>query len=156
MIEAINIALSPLLILGPAAAITAVAAIVSAMISLCYKFMVDQAKAKAIKARTKELQEEMKKRQKENDVEGLNALMKEAMKNNSEQMKLTFKPMMVSFLLAALTLPWLNANFQGISITLPVSLPLVGNIVPFGWIGWYFVSSIPFVFLTRKLLKVEI
>lgn len=145
----------PLAGLNPVVSILIVSASVSTLINLCYKFMIDQSKAKAIKERARELQKEMKELQKKNDMEGMNKIMSEAMKNNTEQMRLMLKPMLVSMLVAVLTLPWLSQNYAGISVTIPASLPFIGNVIPFGWIGWYVLCSIPFILITRKLFGLE-
>ena len=147
---------APLASLSPVLAILVVSASISTLINLCYRFLVDQTKARYIKSRARELQGQMKDLQKKNDVEGMNKMMSEAMKNNAEQMRLMFKPMMVSMLFAILTLPWLNETYSGFSASLPAELPLVGSTLPFGWLGWYLICSIPFMIMTRKLLGVEL
>lgn len=47
-----------------------------------------------------------------------------------------------------------SLKFSRIIAFLPVSLPLLGNDA--GWLGWYFLSSIPVAILARKLLKISI
>lgn len=45
-------------------------------------------------------------------------------------------------------------KFSRIVAFLPIGLPLVGN--ELGWLGWYFLSSIPIVIVLRKALKISI
>ena len=45
-------------------------------------------------------------------------------------------------------------KFLRIVALLPIGLPLVGH--ELGWLGWYFLSSIPIVILIRKALKISI
>lgn len=146
---------TPLTSLDPVLSILIVSASVSTLINLCYKFMIDQSKARAIKERARELQREMKELQKKNDMESMNKIMSEAMKNNTEQMRLMLKPMLVSMLVAVLTLPWLNQTYAGISVAMPASIPYIGSVVPFGWIGWYVLCSMPCILITRKLFGLE-
>ncbi len=47
-----------------------------------------------------------------------------------------------------------NVKFSRIIAFLPVSLPLLGSDA--GWLGWYFLTSIPLAILARKLLKISI
>ena len=47
-----------------------------------------------------------------------------------------------------------NVVVQRIVALLPVSLPIFGDAV--GWLGWYFMVSIPLMILFRKLLKINI
>lgn len=47
-----------------------------------------------------------------------------------------------------------NIRFGRIVAFPPVPLPFVGD--DLGWIGWYFLSSIPLVILLRKLLKIYV
>ena len=142
--------------LNPVLAILIFSVLVSTVISICYKFLVDPIKAREIKAKVKSVQERLTEAQKKNDSETMNKLMSEAMRNNSEQMRLMTKPMLVSMLMVIVLLPSLNTTYAGLAVSLPISIPFIGSVLPFGWIGWYFLSSIPFVILTRKLLKVEI
>ena len=46
-----------------------------------------------------------------------------------------------------------KVKFSRTIALLPISLPFVGN--DLGWLGWYFVSSIPIAILIRKLLKIN-
>ncbi len=47
-----------------------------------------------------------------------------------------------------------SLKFSRIIAFLPVNLPLLGSDA--GWLGWYFLTSIPVAILARKLLKISI
>ncbi len=45
-------------------------------------------------------------------------------------------------------------KFARIVSTTPIALPYFGN--DFGWLGWYIISSIPLMIVTRRLMKIAI
>lgn len=47
-----------------------------------------------------------------------------------------------------------NFKFQKIVALLPASLPFFGD--DFGWLAWYFIVSIPFMIIIRKLMGIKI
>lgn len=47
-----------------------------------------------------------------------------------------------------------NVVLQRIVALLPLSLPIFGDAV--GWLGWYFIVSIPLMILFRKMLKINV
>jgi len=156
MIEILNLIFGWLTVFDSVIVIFLFSIIVSFVINLCYKFFVDEEKAVKLKERSKELSEKIKEKQKSGNTDEVTAIMSEVMKNNTELMRLSFKPMMISSVFVILILPWLNRTYSNFSAQLPLSIPLIGNIVPFGWLGWYFISSIPVIILTRKFLGVRI
>jgi len=90
---------------------------------LPYKFLVDQDKVKHLKGRQKELSKKMKEVQKDGNIEKANEYMRneymsEAMKLNHQIMKMTFKPLIISFAIFILVIPWLRADYGDISVTL--------------------------------------
>jgi len=92
----------------PFIAIAIFAAIVLIIINLCYKFLVNQEEAKKIKERVKEINEEMKKYQKENNMEKVKELMNQSMAESSKLTKMSMKPMLISLLIVIIFLPGLN------------------------------------------------
>ena len=81
----------PLLIFQPVIAITIFAIIIIIIINIGYKFLVNQQEAKQIKDRIKELNETLKKEQKEGNTSKVTEIMSETMKENSKLMRLTMK-----------------------------------------------------------------
>ena len=101
----------PLLAFVPVIAVTIFAIVILIIINLIYKFLINQQEAKYIKERTKELNEQMKSEQKAGNNEKVKELMSQLMTENSKMMRLTMKPMLVSFIVIILFLPWLSSNF---------------------------------------------
>jgi len=95
----------------PSIAIAIFAALVLIIINLCYKFLVKQDEAKRIKAKVKEINEEMKKYQKENNKEKVKELMNQSMLESSKLTKMSMKPMVVSLIIVILILPGLNSLY---------------------------------------------
>ncbi len=77
------------------------------VINIFYKILVDQAEAKRSKDRMKEINDKIKEEQKKGNLENANKLLSELMQENSRLMKLSLKPMMVSFVIILLALPWI-------------------------------------------------
>lgn len=130
-----------------------VAAVLTLVITLFYKYMVDQNKMKELKGKIKELQGKQKEIPKSNTDE-MNKVFSEILALQNQQMKMNLKPMMVTLLLAVLFFPWMGSTFFGTQIVLPLSLPFIGN--DLGWLMWYIVLSIPMSMIFRKLLGVNI
>ncbi|MBI5347520.1 MAG: DUF106 domain-containing protein [Candidatus Aenigmarchaeota archaeon] len=206
------------MVFHPVVAIFILAVIVLFIINLCYKYLMNQNEVKKIKDRSKEMNKEWKKYQKEGNTEKAKAIMSEMMAENNKMMMMTFKPMLVSMILVILILPGLagiygnvevqlkdgsgtlenkgqsyeitgngesisiagsesiecklpcrekigdslwnvrsngkNIMFERVVALLPVPLPLFGD--DLGWLGWYFICSIPLMLLIKKILKVNI
>ncbi len=113
--EFFNNIFTPLMAGGPLFAIVAVSLIISFVSALLYLVLVDQQKMRRLKAEMKESQEKMKKAQKEGNDKEIKSLFSNSMKLNSEMMRLTLKPIIVSMLLFFLIIPWLYANYGDVS-----------------------------------------
>ncbi len=150
MWELLDYVLFPLLSLNETLAIFLVACIVTTLVNLCYKLLMDQEEVRKLKQKQRELQLKLKEAQAKQAVEELNKYFDEALQVNARLMRLMRKPMIVSLIPAIVFLPWLNLHFAALRIESPLGT------IPFGWIGWYILVSIPLVFLTKKLLGVEI
>lgn len=204
---------APLLSFKPIIAVSLFSIMILIMINLMYKFLVNQSDSKQIKARIKELNEKMKEDQK--NGKPTNEAMSEIMQENNKMMKMNMKPMLASFVIIILFLPWLSGTYGDILVPLeentgeltigsqtyqvqkagekieidslgisceapcrvdiednkwnieyfdntvkfgriiallPIPLPLFGD--DLGWLGWYFIFSIPIIILIRKILKI--
>lgn len=146
----------PLTQLSPTIAIFIFATIISFLITLPYKFLLDQKKMKQLREEIKSLSEKMREEQKNGNTEKANELLMRSMKLNNEIMRLTFKPMMLSFLIVIIFIPWIAHQYQNVVIHLPFYFPFVGHVFPFNWIGWYIVSSLTMSKIFRVLLGVEL
>lgn len=99
--------------MNAALGVTLVSGIMLVIINAFYRFLVNQDKAGALKARMQELSAEMKKnpdKQKE--------LMSETMSSQREMMKMNMKPMLLSFAIVALLLPWLGGYYHDVNVNL--------------------------------------
>ena len=131
-----------------------IAAGISLIVTLIYKFFVNHEELREIKQKQKDCQAKAKDCQTSNPEEA-KRLMNEMLDLSSKQMKMTMKPMMVTMLVSLFViLPFLPNLYQGAVVFLPFTLPYFGN--DFGWLMWYFVASIPLNAIMRKLLGVEI
>ena len=99
----------------PAVAIILLFAVTLFIINLCYRFLMNQKEAKAIKERTKELNSQMKIAQKAGEKEKVSQLMSDMLKENNRLMKMSLKPMLVSMVLVILILPSLGVTYSDVA-----------------------------------------
>jgi uncharacterized membrane protein (DUF106 family) len=130
-----------------------IASVIIFMTSLIYKFLMNQEEARKIKQEQKEKQERMKELQKTNPEEA-NRVMNEILKLSNRQFRLMMKPMIVSFIIVIVVLPFLPEIFPGAVVNLPFTLPYFGS--DFGWLMWYIIVSVPLNSIFRKILGVEL
>jgi uncharacterized membrane protein (DUF106 family) len=134
------------------------------VLTLSYRFLVNQTEAKDIKVRMKEKQERIKELQKTNPKEA-NNMANEAMALSGKQMRMTMRPMFITLMIVGVVLPWMSTVFSGIIINLPFYSALFkstlgwlvgseGMIKP--WLAWYMLVSITANQLFRKMLGVEL
>lgn len=138
--------------LNPAVSLFMFAGLVSFVLTLPYRFLVDQKKTRELKEKTKEMQKQIKEAQK-TDQKKANELLTQMLALSNKQMMSNFKPMIPGMMLVIIVLPWLASTFTGTIAILPFSLPFFGN--DFGWLMWYIVASMPATFIFRKLLGVQ-
>jgi uncharacterized membrane protein (DUF106 family) len=108
---ALEFLFNPLLGAQPALSILIFAFIILVIINVFYKVLVNQREAKAIKERQKDISKRMQTERKAGNMDKMNALMKESLQENSKMMKMTLKPMLVSFVIVIIFLPWLNVTY---------------------------------------------
>lgn len=152
---------SPVLMLPPILAEIVIGAFIVFIITLFNKFFVDQKQMKELKEKQKEIQAEVKEMQKTNP-EAANKRMKEVMGISNKIMKLNFKAMLPTMLLVITFLPWIKYIFPGIIAKIPATIPFLTLKFPFikmtnsfGWLSWYFLVSLSFTQLFRKILGVQ-
>jgi uncharacterized membrane protein (DUF106 family) len=145
---ALSFIFAPILGLPPAVGELIIAAFITLIITLFYKYLVNQNKVKEIRDKTKELQKQIKEAK---DKETTNKLTTEMFSLSNQQMKMTFKPMMITLVFVVLIFPWLGTAFPGQIVTLPFEM--FGR-TSFGWFLWYVVISVPLSFIFRKAMDV--
>ncbi len=202
----------PLTVLPPVISVLIFSIIMTFIVNIFYRIMINQNEAKASKDRISEISKQMKEEQKKGNTEKSGELLKEMMKENSRTMHMTLKPMMISLIIVIILLPAVSSFYgdkfadskgtvsingkdyqvqadgskisienqecsapcrldisgmtQEISIEkskvklapvvalLPFSIPVAGDNL--GWLGWYFIVSMPSMILIRKLMKIYI
>ncbi|MEM7820193.1 MAG: EMC3/TMCO1 family protein [Candidatus Aenigmatarchaeota archaeon] len=149
---ALSVIFGPLLALPPVLGEAVMATIITLVITLFYKYMVNQAALRELKTQMKALQAKAKELQK-TDPEEANKAVTEVLKLSNKQMRMNFKPMLPTLVLVMLLLPWMASVWKGPVAFLPFSLPYFGN--DFGWLMWYLLLSIPMTQIFRKMLGVE-
>ena len=127
--------------------------VITLLITLFYKFLINQNDARQLKASMKEKQAKAKELQKTNPQEA-NRVVNEMMALSSKQMKMNMKPMLLTFVLVGITLPYFAQAFPGDVVSLPVSIPFLGSSL--NWFWWYVLVSIPLGYFFRKILGVEL
>ena len=139
-------------------------ALIVFVISLIYKFLINQNEIKELKSNMKEKQAKMKETQKTNPEEA-NRVMSEVLALSNKQMRMSMKPMFLTLILVGIALPWFAQVFGGIVIKLPfysqLFKSLFGWLVGSGgiikpWLAWYTLVSIPLGQIFRKLIGAEL
>jgi uncharacterized membrane protein (DUF106 family) len=100
--------------LNAALGVTLVSGIILIVINAFYRFLVNQDRAAAAKVRSQELSAEARKAPPEKQKE----LMSQSMTAQRELMRMNTKPMLLSFLIVALLLPWLGTYYRDFDVNL--------------------------------------
>jgi len=96
--------------LNPTVAIALIAVIILIIINAFYRFLIDQNKAQQVKDRMQELQKQAK--QHKGDETKAKELMKETMAEQNKLMKMNMKPMIASFIIVAVLLPYMASLYS--------------------------------------------
>tara|TARA_Y100000034_G_C6614891_1_gene267886 strand:- start:37 stop:474 length:438 start_codon:yes stop_codon:yes gene_type:complete len=139
-----NAIFGPLISWSPLGALIIISFILTALITVAYKYFTDQELMKSLKAELKSLQHEMK--EAKHDTEKVMQLQKQSMEKNMKYMMNSFKPTLITLIPILIIFSWLRAeytdkalNFLGIN----------------SWIWIYIIFSIIFSIALRKLLRVH-
>lgn len=100
----------------PVLAVFLYAVIIMFLINIPYKYLVDQAAVYENKQKIKEITKKSREAQKAGNTDEVKKLMSESMSLNSKQMKSTMKPMLVSFVVVIIFLPWLASTYGDLSV----------------------------------------
>lgn len=142
--------LLPLDFLNPALALFFISSTLTAVILILNRVLIGNDFWKDMKERMEEIREKILAAQKKGDMETVNALMNEMVKLNSEYMKRSIKPLLISSLLILLLFPLFQSKYTGKHVSLPLTLPLIGNNV--SWYVWYFLVSISVGWVLKRLM----
>jgi len=105
-----------LLTFEPVIATAIFAAIIIIVINVFYRILINQRDAKQLKENVKELNKKMKEEQKAGNTEKVKEIMSDVMKENSRLMRMTMKPMIVSFVIVIVFLPWLAGVYGDMTV----------------------------------------
>jgi len=125
---------------NPRTAIIALSFLVTLFITIVNYFMVDKVRMKEIREKQKSLRTEMKK-YKDNPTKMME-LNKQMMEDMPEQLKHSFKPMLVTIIPLLILFKWLRSTFEITAIA--------GT-----WFWWYIGASIAFSMILRKVFGLQ-
>ncbi len=125
---------------NPRIAIIILSLMVTVFITTVTYFMTDRERMKEIKAKQKALRLEIKKFK--HDPAKMMELNKQMMEDMPEQLKHSFKPMLVTIIPLLILLGWLRATFAD-------------TVIASTWIWWYIGSSIVFSMGLRKIFGLQ-
>ena len=132
--------LTELILNNPRIAIIILSLMVTVFITTVTYFMTDRERMKEIKAKQKALRLEIKKFK--HDPAKMMELNKQMMEDMPEQLKHSFKPMLVTIIPLLILLGWLRATFAD-------------TVIASTWIWWYIGSSIVFSMGLRKIFGLQ-
>ena len=125
---------------NPRISIILLSFIVTIFITVVNFFMVDRKRMKEIREKQKALRQEIKKFK--DNPQKMMELNKQMMEDMPEQLKHSFKPMLVTIIPLIILFKWLRATF---AITAIAST----------WFWWYIGASILFSMILRKLFGLQ-
>ena len=159
---------------NPALTVLIIAFIVSLIITIANKYLVDQDEMNEIQERNKAFQKELRDAQKRGDgkkIAELQARQTEMMQDQSKMMTNSFKPRIVTFVPIILIFFWMRTSvISGLVVILPPSVYWVtltpfwhfighflygGNAtIPYGigWLLWYMICTFGMSQILRKFL----
>ncbi len=119
------------------------------MSALVRKAVLDMKKLKQMKEEMKEQQRIMKEATKSGDTKKMQKAQEHLMKLTMENMKYSFKPMLITFIPFIIIFYWLQGQYT--------SVGTVATILGFdlGWLGWYLVTSIISSLIINKILNIS-
>jgi len=154
MIATFDAVFSPLSVFSPHVSLLIVSMMLTAIVLLINRFSVNKKLMEEIKHKMEEIRESLTQAQKSGNTEEINKFLGEMMKTNSQYMRQMMKAMIISIVVLALFLPWLNYKYGGIVIVkLPFALPVVGSSL--SWVWWYILVSFAMGWVFKKLLGMD-
>jgi uncharacterized membrane protein (DUF106 family) len=133
-------ALNEFIMSNPKTAIILISLLVTIFITVVRYYMTDRERMKEIKERQKELRKEMK--EFKNNPEKMMEINKKMLEDMPEQMKMSFKPMIITLIPLLILFKWLWSAFSATSL---------GG----AWLWWYIGSSIVFSIILSKVFGLQ-
>ena len=136
-------------ITGDGEIIALISIILVLMSSLVRRAMIDREKMEETKKKMKEHQEKLKKISKSGNTKEMQRVQSEFMSLTMEQMKQSFKPMLITFVPFILVFGWLKGEYGNVGT--------VATILGFdlGWFWWYFICAMVFSLILNKIFKLS-
>lgn len=123
------------------------------VIAIIQKTFTNQDQMKDMKERMNSLQDKIKKAREEDNQKELTKYNQELMKLTSGQMKMQFKPMIITMVVIVPIFIWVGPNLFGEKAIVELPFTIFGH-SSLTWIWWYIIISLPMGFLFRKILGV--
>lgn len=129
--------------IDPAFGLILISLIFTFLVTLAYKYFTDQTLMKQLKEDLKKLRKEMK--DFKDNPEKMIDIQKKSFEKSMQQMKMQFKPMLITLIPLLLLFSWLRVTYQD-----------TGDVL-FGlsWLWIYILTSIIFSLILRKVLQVH-
>jgi uncharacterized membrane protein (DUF106 family) len=154
IVAAFDVAFSPLSVLSPHVSLLIISIMLTSIVLLINRFSINKKLMEEIKHKMEEIRENLTRAQKAGNTEEANKFLSEMMKTNSQYMRQMLKAMVISIIVLALFLPWLNYKYGGMTIVrLPFTLPVVGSSL--SWVWWYILVSFSMGWVLKKLLGMD-
>src|SRR3989344_175353 len=109
-----NLAFGFLIEWNPLTALIIISFILTALITIAYKYFTDQELMKSLKAELKSLQNEMK--EAKHDTQKLMNLQKQSMEKNMKYMMNSFKPTLITLIPLLIIFSWMRNSFTNIEL----------------------------------------
>jgi uncharacterized membrane protein (DUF106 family) len=133
--------------MSPLAGIIFVSFILTLLSTLAYKLFTDQKLMKDVKDEMKDIRKEMK--EFAHDPAKVAELQKRSLEKSANQMKQSFKPMLITIIPFLLVFNWLRTEYGEMSLAVD-SWWFISS-----WFWTYFIFTMVFSIVLRKLLKVH-
>ncbi len=147
--QAIDPLFAPLTILPPVVSIFIFSAMVTVVILVGNRLIINKSFVDEIRKRMEQLKENITQAQKEGNKDNLQKNMNELMQANNKYMMHSFRTLIISLIVIALLLPWLSYRYSTAVINLPLGLPFFGSQI--SWIYWYVLVSFAVGWGIRKI-----
>jgi len=131
--------------------VAAIAVITTLVATLIQKKITDVDLVKSLKSEIKKINKEM--RETKQDTQKLNKLISKNFEIQKKMMGQTIKPIMISSVLTLTVFFMISVFFKGAVLSLPVSLPFIGNKLNWFWI--FILSSTISSLIFRKVFNIE-
>jgi len=145
---------SPLNIFPPIISLMVLSTFLTLLIIFMTRIFVNTKVLKEIKEEMEKIREQLTLAQKQGDKETADTHLKKMMEVNSKYMQHSFKATIVSIIVLALFLPYLQFKYTGVIVAkLPFAVPFIGNSLT--WLYWYVLVSFMAGWVIRKIIGMD-